>query len=63
MQRSITDKLGRHVSGWRIKDAGSSGSGGGVGVRRREKVGRKEERHKVAVVKCERETGYPVVKI
>lgn len=28
MQRSITDKLGRHVSGWRIKDAGSSGRGG-----------------------------------
>lgn len=35
----------------------------GVSVRGREKVGRKEERHKVAVVKCERETGYPVVKI
>lgn len=39
------------------------GRGGGVSVRGREKVGRKEERHKVAVVKCERETGYPVVKI
>lgn len=59
MRRSITDKLGRHVSGWRIKDGGR---GGGVSVRGREK-GRKEERHKVAVVKCERETGYPVVKI
>lgn len=60
MRRSITDKLGRHVSGWRIKDGGGEG---GVSVRGREKVGRKEERHKVAVVKCERETGYPVVKI
>lgn len=60
MRRSITDKLGRHVSGWRIKDGGR---GGGVSVRGREKVGRKEERYKVAVVKCERETGYPVVKI
>lgn len=60
MRRSITDKLGRHVSGWRIKDGGRRE---GVSVREREKVGRKEERHKVAVVKCERETGYPVVKI
>lgn len=60
MRRSITDKLGRHVSGWRIKDGGR---GERVSVRGREKVGRKEERHKVAVVKCERETGYPVVKI
>lgn len=25
MRRSITDKLGRHVSGWRIKDGGRGG--------------------------------------
>lgn len=27
MRRSITDKLGRHVSGWRIKDGGRGGGG------------------------------------
>lgn len=60
MQRSITDKLGRHVSGWRIKDAGSSGRGGGeVSVRRREKVGRKEEETQSGGRKMRKGDGLP----